>query len=201
MSDTRATVPHSYVLPIPEGWHELPAPGDDSAQAVLALAERLAPKAESVERLRHALEDVVLLSTMLKPGHRRNYVLVTDPGLGVADALMSVRFSRVEPDAFGQYLAAIERARSADPNIETITSTVSELSLQAGPAILLKDVTVKREQEGIIAPAIERAIVSIFVDAAPAMLEILIATRNLARFEDIGEYARVIASAYGPDGA
>jgi hypothetical protein len=188
-------------LPIPEGWHEIPAAGKDADRTVLLLAERLAPRPESVELLRHALADVVELSTMLKPAPRRNYALVTDARIGVADALMSVRLSRVAPDAFGQYLAAIERSRSADPRIETVTRTVSELSLQAGPAVLVKDVTVKREQEGLIAPAIERALLAIFVDAAPAMLEILIATRNLARFEDIGEYARVVASAYGPDGA
>jgi hypothetical protein len=195
------STPHSYVLPIPEGWHEIPAAGAGSDSGVLGIAERLATRLESVEPLRHSLAGLVELSTMLKPGRYRNYALVTDADAGIADALMSVRLSRVEPDAFGQYLAAIERSKSADPNIETVTRTVSELSLQAGPAILLKDVTVKRQQEGLIAPAIERALVSIFVDAAPAMLEILIATRNLARFEDIGEYARVVASAYGPDGA
>lgn len=192
--------PHSYVLPIPEGWHEIPVPGDGAHAEVRTLAEQLAPRAASVEPLRHSLTALVELSAMLKPGRRRNYALVTDAEQGIADAIMSVRFSRVEPDAFGQYLAAIERARSSDPNIETVTRTVSELSLQAGPAILLKDVTVKRQQEGIIAGAIERALVSVFVDVAPAMLEILIATRNLARFDDIGEYARVVASAYGPDG-
>jgi hypothetical protein len=201
MTDVGVAVPHSYVLPIPEGWHELPLPGEGSDLAVVALAERLAPQGKYVEVLRHALADVVELSTMLKPARRRNYALVTDAKLGVADALMSVRLSRVEPDAFGQYLSAIERSKSTDPNIETVTRTVSEVTLQVGPAILLKDVTVKRQQEGIIAPAIERALISIFVDAAPAMLEILVATRNLARFEDIGEYARVVASAYGPDGA
>ncbi|QYH35712.1 hypothetical protein [Salinibacterium sp. M195] len=201
MTETGNTIPHSYVLPIPNGWHEIPAPGSGADAAIRSLAERLAPRKESVEPLRFALAGVVELSTMLKPGPRRNYALVVDADQGIADALMSIRLSRVAPEAFGQYLAAIESSTSLDPKIETVTRTVTELTLQAGPAILLKDVTVKREQEGLIAGAIERALLSVFVSEAPAMLEILVATRNLARFHDIGEYTRVVAAAYGPDGA
>lgn len=192
------TAATAYRLEIPSGWTQLPV---DAAAAESAIAELVAdagltePQARAYET---SLRDVLALAQPLKPGHRTNYALVVHEPDVRADSLLSVRITKVVPEAYGEYLEAIERSTQTVPAIEVVNRAVWEAEVGAGRVIALSDVIVRNDQRGIIDAAIDRGIAALFVRDAPVLVEVYLATRNLARFPSIGDYAVEVAARYLP---
>lgn len=173
--------------------------GTDPVEAIAdALLSTLAPDLDGPPAiaLRANLVTFAEWSQMLAPGERRSFALVRNPALGRVDALLSWRFSRIEGDVYDQYLA-LARSQESTERVELVNQRVLEYALPAGRAIAIHDVLIIRDG-GLLQPARERCTVALFADAAPALLELHIATLDLSLFDDLVEYAMALVAGEQP---
>jgi len=191
-------VPAAWALYVPVGWHQLPALGEEPGPILRAIVDSYELEPAARVELSRSLVGLLDLVRVLKPGRRVSYGLVADAAKGVADAVLSVRVTKILDEGYGEYLAAIEQATTG-PSIRIINREVAEARLPAGRVILLSDVLVQDDQQGIVSPALERGIAALFLDALPVLLEIHVSTQNLGRFANIAEFALEIAAGYAPD--
>lgn len=173
--------------------------GTDAAEAIAdALITTLVPDLSgTVETaLRANLVSFAEWSKMLAPGERRSFALVRDPQLGRVDALLSWRFSELDGGFYDQYLALARSQKSTD-TVELVNQRVLEFSIPAGRAIAIHDALLIRDV-GLLQPARERCTVALFVEGAPALLELHIATLDLSLFDDLVEYAMALVAGDNP---
>lgn len=179
-------------------WFALPAadePIDSALDELLASFEPL--EGEPRRQLRGGLSIVTRLAHSLAPGSRTSYALVLNPDSGRVQALLSIRLSRVTPDAYANYLAAA-RAYAGDARIEVVNRVVEEVRLPAGPGILSRDFTLPIEREGVPDPALERCFLAVFPEGYETAAEFTLLTQNLALFDDAGSYLLAMAAGERP---
>lgn len=174
-------------------WRALPTPEEDADLAIEKLITSLEVDEAAERGLRTGLGSVNVLAHRLTTGNRRSYALVRNPASGIVDALLSTKLSQVEPDAYDQYFAAIRATDVAD-GFEIINRTLIETRLPAGRAIVLHDFTATDDSGGMPEPALERAILALFVDGSAALIEFYLAAQNLALFADMEEFLITLAS-------
>lgn len=176
-----------YTVSIDGFWRALPATDEDAAAAIDTMVEGFAVDPQAAERLRHGLTAVTTLARSLAPGERRSYALVRDPGNGAVEALLSTRVSRVSTTAVDDYRARIAEGRRQD-DIDIVNRTVEERDLPQGHALVVHDITLREDGEGLIEPALERTILALFVHDSDVLIEFYLATQDLALFDDMVGY-------------
>jgi hypothetical protein len=161
-------------------------PAEGVADALIdTFAAELATPARSA--LRANLVAYAEWSQSLTPGERRSFALVRDQRLGQVDALLSWRYSALADDIYAEYLSLARNQRST-PRVELVNPVIEERRLAGGRAIVIHDFVVFRDG-GVQQAARERVTVAYFLDAAPALIELHIATPDLTLFDDIVEHA------------
>jgi len=198
MTDISTDRPAAYALTVPANWYLLPEEGEDPEARFQEILVQLEAGPETAAALRPAFGQLLELASVLKPGQRKTYGFVASAERGVADAIMSFRLTSVTADAYGEYLAAVETA-STGASIRVVNREVAEARVPAGRAVVLNDVLALDDQQGIVSPALERAIVAVFLDTTPVLFEVYVSTQNLGRFPDIAEFALEIAGGYLPE--
>src|SRR5690606_26063468 len=114
----------------------------------------------------------------LAPGERRSFALVRDPRGGRVDALLSTRYSALAEDIYDEYLALARSQRSTE-RVELMNPEIEERTLPGGRAIAVHDYVVFRDG-GVQQAARERVTVAYFPSADPTLIELHIATPDLA---------------------
>ena len=179
-------------------WVELPGPAEEREAALDAIVERYADVADEPRgRLRRSLGIVAQIASELAPGAHSSFALILTPGSGLVEALLSIRVTRVTPDAYDNYLSAA-RALDGDTSTELIRRRVEEVALPEGRAILSSDFTLPIVREGIPSPATERTFLAIFPDGYETATEFTLLTQNLALIEDAGSYLLALAAGENP---
>jgi hypothetical protein len=153
-------------------------------------------EAPAATALRANLVSFAEWSQMLAKGERRSFALVREPALGIVDALLSWRYSAVEGDLYADYLALAAAQRSTE-TVELINQRIEEYRVPSGRAIAIHDFLVIREG-GVLQPARERCTVAVFPDNASVLIELHIATMDLALFDDLVAYAIALVSGERP---
>lgn len=180
-------------------WFALPAAGEQIDPALDELVATFEPLEEEPRRqLRGGLGAVTRLAHSLAPGARTSYALVLNPESGRVQALLSIRLSRVTPDAYANYLAAA-REYAGDARVEVVNRVVEEVRLPAGPSILSRDFTLPIEREGVPDPALERCFLAVFPEGYETAVEFTLLTQNLALFDDAGSYVMALAAGERPN--
>lgn len=188
------------VIEIGDTWTELPVGPDGADQRIAQILEGFQLDEAARIRLDYSLRRVIEVAAGLPAGARRNYALVPDPATGSVQALLSLRVSRVTPDAYDNYLAAASGLES-DDRLEVIRRTVEEVVLPAGRGVLSRDFTLQRSSEGVPDPATERTFLALFPTNADSAVEFTLITQNLALFADAGEYLLALAANENPSEA
>lgn len=181
------------VVEIDGSWTELPAGPDGADERLAEIIGGFELDESAAGRLERSLRLVMAVAANLPAGARRSYALVPDPTSGSAQALLSLRVSRVTPDAYDNYLAAA-RALESDDKLEVIRRTIDEVVLPAGRGVLSRDFTLARVTEGVPDPATERTFLALFPTDADTAVEFTLLTQNLALFADAGEYLLALAA-------
>ncbi|MEP6481212.1 MAG: hypothetical protein ABJA94_04305 [Rhodoglobus sp.] len=190
---------NDYTVSFDAAWRVLPTADEDAASVIHDLVEALNVEDPAADGLRRGLEAVTALSRELAPGQRNSWALVRDPSSGAVDALLSTRVSLVGPSAIDDYRARIADGQHGDPEIRVVNRTVSERELAVGTALIVHDFTLHEDAEGLIDPALERAVVALFLSGTNKLVEFYLVTQNLALFDDIAEYLVSIVSGHGAD--
>ena len=185
------------VVEIGDIWTELPTGPEGADERIAQIIEGFHVDESAARRLDYSLRMVIAVAANLPAGARRNYALVPDPGSGSVQALLSLRVSRITPDAYDNYLAAA-RALESDDNLEVIRRSVDEVVLPAGRGVLSRDFTLERVTEGVPNPALERTFLALFPTDADSAVEFTLLTQNLALFADAGEYLLALAANENP---
>jgi hypothetical protein len=185
-------------LPLAGGWLQLPDQGDDVDAGIAALLAELGElDAEATRQLGAGLRIVTGLAHSLAPGARTSHALVLQPDSGRVQALLSIRLSRITPEAYDNYLAAA-RAYAGDERVEAIKRSVEEVQLPDGRGILSHDFTLAIQREGVPDPALERCFLAYFPDGFDTAVEFTLLTQNLALFEDAPAYLVALAAGERP---
>jgi hypothetical protein len=184
------------VVAVDERWIELPATQDDADARIAEIIGTFDVDAEAAARLDYSLRTVLAVAFALPAGARRSYALITDATSGV-QALLSMRVSRVAPEAYDDYLATATRLESND-ELELIHRTVDEVVLPAGRGVLSRDFTLPKTTEGVPDPAMERTFLALFPTDADTAVEFTLLTQNLALFENAGDYLLALAANENP---
>ena len=184
------------MLVLEDSWKPLPAAGTDAESAVETIVAGFALTDSLAAALTLAISRASDYANALAPGERRSFALIGDPLLARVDAVLSVRLSRVASDAYEQYLALAQGATEANPAVEVIDRTLLEVDLPAGRAIASHDFTLNRHEDGVPQPALERALVALFIGDAPALIEFSLAAQDLTVFEDMTGYLLGVVSKF-----
>ena len=187
--DNALTEPRPGVLPLPEGWIPLAPQDADPGEWVEGYLDQLEVQPTPIARaqLRYGLLSLMEMASGMRPGKRYNYAFVEDPTAGLVRALLTVQMLRVTPDAFENY-----RTRLAETDlggdIEVINRTVQDVHLVAGRGLVMHDFTLTAQVEAVPDPALERAILGLFVADRDVMIEFALYAQDLAVFEDMVDY-------------
>lgn len=184
------------VLVLEPAWKLLPEPGGDPTGAIEAIVAEFDLREQVASALQVALLRANEYALGLAPGSRRSFALVSDPQTARVDAVLSARLSRVAPDAYEEYLRGAESSADANPEVEVINRTLVELVLPAGRAIATHDFTLNRNEDGVPQPALERALIALFVTGSPALIEFSVAAQDLAVFDDMADYLLGVVSKF-----
>jgi hypothetical protein len=185
-------------LPLSGAWFRLPDQGDDVAAGIGALLAELGPLEEDPTReLEAGIRIVTGLAHALAPGARTSHALILQPDSGRVQALLSIRLSRVTPEAYDNYLSAA-RVFSGDDSVEVIKRNVEEVELPDGRGILSHDFTLAVQREGVADPALERCFLAYFPTGFETAIEFTLLTQNLALFEDAPSYLMAVAAGERP---
>lgn len=185
-------------LPLSGAWFRLPDQGDDVEAHVDGLLGEFGPlEEEATRQLRAGLHIVARLAHSLAPGARTSHALVLQPDSGRVQALLSIRLSRVTPDAYENYLG-VARGFSGDDDVEVIKRRVEEVALPDGRGILSHDFTLAVQREGVADPALERCFLAYFPTGFDTAIEFTLLTQNLALFEDAPSYLMAVAAGERP---
>ena len=183
-----------FAIQLDRAWWPL-GDGNFEPEAIAdALIETMAPSLDDQAStgLRAHLSAYARWAQSLAPGSRRSFVLVRDPSEGRADALVSWRYSTVEGDIYDQYLS-IARAQQPTEDFDLVNQRILEYRLPAGRAIAVHDFVVDL-RGGLAQPTKERCTLALFPDGQSLLIELHLATIDLALFDDMVEYAVGIMS-------
>lgn len=183
---TEPVAPH---ILLDRAWWPLGDGSDPTDGVADALLSTLAPHltGPAARALRANLVAYGEWALSLAPGERRSFALVRDLQLGRAEALLSWRYSLLADDVYDEYLA-LANAQESTARAELVNKVVAETMLPGGRALTIHDFVVFTDG-GVPQPARERCTVAFFLDAAPALIELHIATPDLSLFDDIVGYA------------
>lgn len=188
------TVDDQLHVELSGAWFALPAPDEDAEAAIQGIVTTLGPLDEAADReVRAGLAAVIPLAHSLAPGSRISHALIPNPASGRVQALLSVRLTRITPDAHANYLAAA-RAYAGGPGVEVINRVVEEVRLPVGPGVLSRDFTLPIEREGVPDPVLERCFLAVFPEGFETAVEFTLLTQNLALFDDTGSYLMALAA-------
>ncbi|PZQ90815.1 MAG: hypothetical protein DI534_06415 [Leifsonia xyli] len=181
-----------------ESWFALPAAREEFEASTGALLDGFAPiDAEARRQLLGGLDAVFRLTESLAPGTRTSHVLITNPASGRVQALLSIRLSRVTPEAYDNYLDAA-RGYAGDAGVEVVNRVVEPVRLPTGRGILSRDFTLPVQREGVADPVLERCFLALFPEGYETAVEFTLLTQNLALFDDAGSYLLALASGERP---
>lgn len=188
------TQQEAFAIELDRAWWPL-GDGNFEPEAIAdALVETMAPPLdENTKTGLHAhLSAYARWAQSLAPGSRRSFVLVRDPAAGRADALASWRYSTVEGDVYDRYLD-IARAQKPTEDFDLVNQRILEYRLPAGRAIAVHDFVVDL-RGGLAQPTKERCTLALFPDGEPLLIELHLATIDLALFDDMVAYAVALMS-------
>jgi hypothetical protein len=183
-----------FTITIPGGWYQLPAPDEPVDEHWAVTVAGLGVDDEVGERLLFGLRNVTAVARAKVGSQRAGWALIAEPTTGRVDALMTLNLLPRSEGDFDRYLEFATAEQDADAPIEVINRTVTRAELAAGPAIVVHDFTLVRNQGGVAEPALERATVGVFPTNGAVALELAIITQDLAVFEDVAALATEIAA-------
>jgi hypothetical protein len=183
-----------FSITVPGGWYQLPAPDDAVDEHWAETVAGLGVDDEVGQRLLFGLRNVTAVARAKAGSQRAGWALIAEPTRGRVDALMTLNVMPQRNGDFDRYLEFATAEQEPDAPIEVINRTVSRAELAAGPAVVVHDFTLVRNEGGVAEPALERATIGVFpVDGALAF-ELAIVTQDLAVFEDVAALATEIAA-------
>ena len=183
-----------FSLTIPGGWYELPAPDAPVDEHWTNVVADLEVDDDTAGRLVFALRNVTAVARAKSGSIRAGWALITEPTRGRVDALMTLNLLARTDDDFDRYTAFATAEQDPDAPIEVINRTVTRAELATGPAVVVHDFTLVRNEGGVAEPALERATVGVFPTVGAVAFELAIITQDLAAFEDVAALATEIAA-------
>jgi len=186
----------SDAILLPPGWIALAPEGADPSAWVEAYLDGLTTQPTAIARaqLRYGLLSLIDMAAGMRPGKRYSFAFVEDPTVGLVRALLSLQMLRVTGDAFENYRARLETSTDSE-TVEVINRTVQRVELAAGSAWLMHDFTLSALPEAIPDPALERAVLGLFVRDADVMIEFSMYAQDLAVFDNMPQYLVDIVAA------
>jgi hypothetical protein len=196
MSAVTTGVSDPGTLDLPEEWIEIAPSGEDRSSWIDATVAELGFESAAELRFRHGVTMAAGVADSLRPENRHNFIMLDTAKAGIVRGLLSVQMLRVGPTAWDDY-NQFHSTASALTDVEFINRRVEERALHAGRALVIHEFSL-RDQDGADAayPAMERAIVGLFVRDSEAFVELTIITQDLALFPDMLEYLVDIANTY-----
>lgn len=183
-----------FSLTIPSDWYQLPTPDVPVAEYWAPTVAQLEVDEETASRLVFGLSNVTAVARAKSGGVRAGWALIAEPTRGRVDALMTLNLLARSEGDFDRYLAFATADQDADAPIEVINRTVTRAEFATGPAVVVHDFTLVRNEGGVPEPALERATVGVFPTVGAVAFELAIITQDLAVFEDVAALATEIAS-------
>jgi hypothetical protein len=177
-----------FSVVIDGAWKRLPTASGDHERQIDAVIAELGVDGSAAARLNYGLHAVAHVAGNLSAGERHSFALIREPSTGVVDALLSTRVSRVEDGALDGYRARVGENRPGEQHVSSVNRTVEERRLPQGLAVIVHDITLREDGDGLVDPALERVILALFVSSADVLIEFYLATQNLALFDDAVDY-------------
>jgi hypothetical protein len=188
---------YRYSLRLTDGWYAItPVQGKDGPDTD-GLISRLSLSEERTTELRAAVDTVWQFASIGLIDGSERWVLIGDPSLGRIDAVLSLDLHAARgesgPDA---YVELARKGAAEDDSIEVINRTVERHELPVGTAVAIHDFALPRPDLEPSGPAIERAVVALFLTAEPMMVEFSLVTQDLGLTDSIGEYLMRIVGTF-----
>jgi len=196
MTTSATGVSDPGTIDLPEEWNEIAPGGMDRAAWIDSVVATLALTADAAASFRHGVTIAAGVADSLRPENRHSFVMLDTVNAGIVRGLLSIQMLRVGPSAFDDYRAFHDTASQLS-TVEFINRRVEERQLNAGRALVIHEFTLTQSGEPDAPfPAMERAVVGLFVRDSEAFVELTIITQDLALFGDMLEYLVDIANTY-----
>lgn len=182
-------------LDIPLEWLLIAPNGMDRAEWADSIARELGLDSSEDSEFRRGLGIITEIADSLRPENRHTFVMLHGANKGTIRAMLSIQMLRVGPGAWDDYSAFHDTA-SQLAEVEFINRRVEERALTAGRALVIHEFTLRRGEGDSQYPAMERAVIGLFVNDSEAFVELTLITQDLALFGDMLEYLVDLASTY-----
>lgn len=164
---------------------------DDSAESVVSEFDFNLDD-EAKERFTQSVGNVVEFLKLNESDNKQAWVYLHDPSSGRIDAVVTIELFSVNAGDKDRYKEAVNAEHATDTE-NVVNRHASFHEVAEGEVIVVNDVLIPPADSVLIVPAIERAITAVFLHGDSMMVEISVLTQDLALFEDIAEFSRLIA--------
>lgn len=165
---------------------------DESAESIEAVIEELGIGEFAAQQLRGSLSNAIEFLRLNGAESKQSWVYIRDGSSGRVDAVVTMEFFSVGEEDKEKYVAAF-RGSDQPPGAEVINRRVQLAELPNGEAVVVHDFLLDDSESNPAVPALERAIVGVFSRERAPMVEFTVLTQDLALFEDITEFAVMMA--------
>ncbi|HEX3679597.1 MAG TPA: hypothetical protein VHU90_07745 [Galbitalea sp.] len=180
---------YRYSLSLTEGWYPITPTGGQDAPDIDGLVSTLSLADGQEAGFRAAVDAVWRFACVGMVDGSERWVLVRDKRSGRIDAVLSLDLHASHgvsgPDAYSE-LAKAETG--GDGAIEVINRTIDRHELSVGTAIAIHDFALPRPDPEPSGPATERAVLGLFLNTEPMMVEFSLITQDLGLTDSITEY-------------